>query len=53
MVTPSKEKGENELSLSELSSSPFGSFQSLDSSQSSEKDRMIPYVSPLEKVRVL
>ena len=53
VVTPSKGKGEEKLGLSELGSSPLGSFQSPDSSQSSEKDRMIPYVSPLEKVRVL
>ena len=53
VVTPSKGKREEELSLSECGSSPLGSFQSLDSSQSSEKDKMIPYVSPLEKVRVL
>ena len=39
--------------MSELGSSPLGNFQSLDSSQSSERDKMIPYVSPLEKVRVL
>ena len=39
--------------MSELDSSPLGSFQSLDSSQSSEKDRMITYVSLLYKVRVL
>ena len=53
VVTPSKEKGEEELNLSEVGSSQLGSFQSPDNSQSSEKDRMIPYVSPLEKVRVL
>ena len=47
VVIPSKETGEK-LSLNELDSSPLGSFQSPDSSQSSEKDRMIPYVSPLE-----
>ena len=53
VVTPSKWKGEEELSLSELGSSPLGSFQSPDSSLSSEKDKIIPYVSPLENVRVL
>ena len=53
VVTPCKGKGEEELSLSELGSSPLGSFQSPDSSQSSEKDRMIPYVSPIERVKVL
>ena len=34
-------------------SSPLGSFQLLHSSQSSEKDKTIPYVPPLEEVRVL
>ena len=34
-------------------SSLFGSFQSLHSSQSSEKDKMIPYVPQLEEIRVL
>ena len=36
VMTPSQEKGETELSLRELGSSPIGSFQSLQSSQSSE-----------------
>ena len=53
VVTSSKGKKEEGLGLSELGSLPLGSFQSPDSSQSSKKDRMIPYVSPLEKVRVL
>ena len=39
--------------LSEFGSSPLGSFQSQNSSQSSEKDRMIPYVPPLGEVNVL
>ena len=39
--------------MSELGSSPLGNFQSPDSSESSQRDKMIPYVSPLEKVRVL
>ena len=51
VMTPSKEEREKESSLSELGSSPIGSFQSLQSSQSSEVDTIIPYVSP--KVRVL
>ena len=29
VMTPSKEKGEKELSLSEFGSSPIGSFQSI------------------------
>ena len=53
VVTPSKGKEEEELGLIELGSSPLGNFQSTDSSQSSEKDRTIPYVSPLEKLQVL
>ena len=39
--------------LSELGISLLGGFQSLNSGQSSEKDRMIPYVPPLEELRVL
>ena len=42
VVTPGKGKGEEELSLSELGSSPLGSFQLPDSSQSSERHKMIP-----------
>ena len=41
------------MSLSELGSSPIGSFQSLKSSQSSDEDKMIPYVPPLGEVKVL
>ena len=50
---PDREVGKEGLGLSELSSSPLGRFQSLHSSQGSEKDRMIPYVPPLEEVKVL
>ena len=39
--------------LSELGSSPLGSFQSLPSSLGSEKDKMITYVPPPEKMKVL
>ena len=39
--------------LSELGSSLLGSFQSLNSSQSSESDKMIPYVTPLNEMKVL
>ena len=52
-ATPSKEKGEEALSLSELGNSPLGSFQLLKSSQSSEGHNIIPYAPPLEEVRVL
>ena len=38
---------------SELGSSPLGSFQSIMSSQSREKDKMISYIPPLDKVKVL
>ena len=41
------------LGFSELGSSPLGSFQSLHSSQGSERDKMIPYLPPLEEVKVL
>ena len=53
VMTLSKEKREEKLSLSELGSSPIGSFQSLQSNQSSEEDKMIPYVPPAGKIRVL
>ena len=36
VATPDKEMGKEALRLSELGSSPLGSFQSLQSSQSSE-----------------
>ena len=39
--------------INELGSSPLGSFQSLNSSQSSEKDRMIPYVPQLGELKIL
>ena len=50
---PVSEVGKEGSGLSELSSSPLGSFQSLNSSQGSKKDKMIPYVPPLEEVKVL
>ena len=50
---PDKEVGKEGSGLSELSSSPLGSFQSLHSSQGSEKNKMIPYVPPSEEVKVL
>ena len=50
---PVREVGKKGSGLSELSSSPLGSFQLLHSSQSSEKDKMIPYVPQSEEVKVL
>ena len=53
VATPAKERGKEESVLSELGSSPLGSFQSIQSSQSSEGDKMIPYVAPLKEMKVL
>ena len=51
---PVREIRENGLGpMKDPISSPLGSFQSLHRSQSSEKDKMIPYVSPLEEIGVL
>ena len=50
---PDREVGKEGSGLSELGSSPLGSFQSLHCSQGSEKYKMIPYVPPSEKVKVL
>ena len=47
------EVGKEGLEPTELSSSPVGSFQSLHSSQDSDKNRMIHYVPPSEGVKVL
>ena len=44
IVTPSKEEKEGKLKLSELDSSPLGGFQSLQSSPSSEINRIIPKI---------
>ena len=44
---------EREQEINGVGSSPGGSFPSLSSSQSSGDNKMIPYVSPIEKVRVL
>ena len=51
--TPDKEIEKEVSGLSDLGSSPLGSFQSLPSSQGSEKDKMISYVPPMEEVKVL
>ena len=48
-----REVGKEGLGFSELSSSALGSFQSLHSRWGSERDRMIPYVPPLEEAKVL
>ena len=53
VATTEREMGKEGSGLSELGSSPLGSFQSLHSSQRSERDKMISYVPPLEKVKVL
>ena len=47
IVTPSKEEKEEKLKFSKLDSSPLGSFQSLQSSPSSEENRITPEF-PLE-----
>ena len=51
--TPDRKVEKVGSGLSELGSSLLGSFQSLNSSQSSENDKMIPYVPPLGEVKVL
>ena len=53
VATPDKEMGREGSGLSELGSSPFGSFQSIPSSQRSEGDKMISYVPPLREVKIL
>ena len=51
---PVKEIGENGLGpIEDPINSLLGSLQLLQSSQSSEKDKMIPYVPPSEEIRVL
>ena len=52
VVTPSKGKAEEELSLSELGSSPLGGFQSPDSSQSSERDKMCLSIRESESIMI-
>ena len=52
-TTPDGEMGKEGSGLSELGSSPLGNFQSIQSSQSSEIDKMIPYVPPLGEVKIL
>ena len=50
---PDREVGKEGSEFSELGNSLLGSFQSLHSSQGSERDKMIPYVPPCEEVKVL
>ena len=50
---PVRKVGKEGSELSKLSCSPLGSFQFLCSSQGSEKNKMIPYVPPLEEDKVL
>ena len=47
------EEIQGEQEIDRVGSSPGGSFPSLSSSQSSGSNKMIPYVSPIGKVRVL
>ena len=51
--TPDRELERGGSGLSELGSSPLGSFQSLLSSQRSEKDKMITYAPTLRGMKVL
>ena len=53
IVTPHKEEKEGKLKLSKLDSSPLGSFQSLQSSPSSEENRVIPKIPLVGGTRVL
>ena len=53
VTKPDKEMGKEGSGLSELGSSPLGSFQSLPSSQSCKGDKLISYVPPLGEVKIL
>ena len=53
VATPDKEIGKEGSELSELGSSPLGSFQSLQSNQNGKRDKMISYVPPLKEVEIL
>ena len=51
---PVSEIGENEtIPMEDSIRSPLGSFQSLHSSQSSKREKMILYVLPSKEIRVL
>ena len=53
ITMPDREIEKEGSGLSEFGSSPLGNFQSIQSSQSSEIDKMIPYVPPLGEVKIL
>ena len=53
ITTPDREMRKEGSGLSELGSSSLGSFQLIQSSQSSEIDKMIPYVPPLGELKIL
>ena len=53
IVTPSRGEKEEKLKYGELDSSPLGSFQSLQSSPSSEENRIIPEIPLVGGTRVL
>ena len=53
ITTTSKGKGEKGFDLNELGSSLYGSFQSLQSSQSSEEDKITSSIPPVGGTKVL
>ena len=53
IATPSKEEKEGKLKLSKLDSSPLRTFQSVQSSPSSEENRTIPKIPLVGGTRVL
>ena len=53
VATLDKDMGKEGSGLSELGSSPLGSFQSIPSSHSSEGDEIVSYVPPLGEVKIL
>ena len=53
ITTPDREIGKQASCISILGSSPLGSFLLIQSSQSSETDKIIPYVPPLGEMKIL
>ena len=53
ITTPDREIGKEGSGLNEFGSSPLGGFKLIQSSQSSEIDKMIPYEPPLGEVKIL
>ena len=53
ITTPDRETGKEGSGLHESGSSTLESFQLIQSSQSSENDKMIPYEPPLGEVKIL